>query len=357
MELSRYKYLCFILSNHVIENDFCSSVKEVSALHRVYRLSDKWQLLYRTILSTHVFLYCCNITFVGLCELLVCGFISMLVYLTHIISMAVLLTATNWRWSSFLASTQSVHVDYLAHQQASVSDCHWIDGCCELRCRWNVSSSSSSCGHSTNVSSTILTHILGHSAADSNALSLNASMNWILYWLQQVIHQRDREDPAAVRRGDMSNRIAVHAWDQQHRVDSWENASVLKQEPGYWKRGVIEAIEIQRHAENTNLDCGSTLNPIWTLFLWPVWSTCPPPNHFSVCIILPYHITSCLPIYPCHYFVLLFLLVYLCYQSLQLIEVHGQKRSVTTCYYKLNKTLQVIKKSLPVMKKTLQVKA
>ena len=70
MELSQYKYLCFILSNHVIENDFCSSVKEVSALHRVYRLSDKWQLLYRTILSTHVFLHCCNITFVGLCELL-----------------------------------------------------------------------------------------------------------------------------------------------------------------------------------------------------------------------------------------------------------------------------------------------
>ena len=55
-------------------------------------------------------------------------------------------------------------------------------------------------------------------------------------------------------------------WDQQHRVD-WENASVLRQQPGYWKRRVLEAIEIQRHAENTNLDCGLTLNSIWTPFL------------------------------------------------------------------------------------------
>ena len=44
---------------------------------------------------------------------------------------------------------------------------NWIDGCCELRSRWNVSSSSSSYGHSTNVSSTYLTHILGHNTADS----------------------------------------------------------------------------------------------------------------------------------------------------------------------------------------------
>ena len=74
------------------------------------------------------------------------------------------------------------------------------------------------------------------------------------------------EHKAAVRRGDMNNGIAVYAWEHQHRVD-WENASVLKQEPGYWKRRVLEAIEIQRHAESANLDCGLTLNPIWTPFL------------------------------------------------------------------------------------------
>ena len=37
------------------------------------------------------------------------------------------------------------------------------------------------------------------------------------------------------------NGIAVRAWDNKHRVD-WENASVLKQEHGYWKRRVREAI-------------------------------------------------------------------------------------------------------------------
>ena len=45
------------------------------------------------------------------------------------------------------------------------------------------------------------------------------------------------EHKAAVRRGDTNNGIAVHAWEHQHRVN-WENGSVLKQEPGYWKRKI-----------------------------------------------------------------------------------------------------------------------
>ena len=53
------------------------------------------------------------------------------------------------------------------------------------------------------------------------------------------------EHKAAVRRGDMNNEITVHAWDHQHRVDR-ENASVLKQEPEYWKRRVLEAIQALR---------------------------------------------------------------------------------------------------------------
>ena len=77
----------------------------------------------------------------------------------------------------------------------------------------------------------------------------------------RTLQKRLVEQKAAVRRGDTNNGIAVHAWDQQHRVD-WENASVLRQQPGYWKRRVLEAIEIQRHVDNTNLDCGLTLNSI-----------------------------------------------------------------------------------------------
>ena len=32
-----------------------------------------------------------------------------------------------------------------------------------------------------------------------------------------------KEISGTVRRGDMNNRIAVHAWEHQHRVD-WENS-------------------------------------------------------------------------------------------------------------------------------------
>ena len=83
---------------------------------------------------------------------------------------------------------------------------------------------------------------------------------------RRSLKKRLVEHKAAVRREDTNNGIAMHAWEHQHRVD-WENASILKQEPRYWKRRVLEAIEIQKHAENTNLDCGLTLNPIWTSFL------------------------------------------------------------------------------------------
>ena len=80
------------------------------------------------------------------------------------------------------------------------------------------------------------------------------------------LKKRLAEHKAAVKRGDVKNGIAVHAWEHQHRVD-WDEASVLTQEPRYWKRRVLEAVEIQKHVENTNLDCGLSLNPIWTPYL------------------------------------------------------------------------------------------
>ena len=73
------------------------------------------------------------------------------------------------------------------------------------------------------------------------------------------------EHKAAVKRGDMKNGIAVHAWEEQHRVN-WDEASVLAQEPRYWRR-ILEAMEIKKHTENTNLDCGLSLNSIWTAYL------------------------------------------------------------------------------------------
>ena len=73
------------------------------------------------------------------------------------------------------------------------------------------------------------------------------------------------EHKSAVRRGDERNGIAAYAKRYKHEVD-WERAEVLEQKPRYWKRRVLEAIEIQSHARTTNLDCGLKLHPIWTPF-------------------------------------------------------------------------------------------
>ena len=74
------------------------------------------------------------------------------------------------------------------------------------------------------------------------------------------------EHKAAVRRGDTKNGIAVHAWEEQHRVN-WDEASVLTQELRYWRRRIVEAVEIKKQTENTNLDCGLTLDSIWSAYL------------------------------------------------------------------------------------------
>ena len=98
------------------------------------------------------------------------------------------------------------------------------------------------------------------SASLTHILSCFASS--VLSFLQK----RLTEHKAAVRRGDRNNGIAVYAWDHDHRVD-WEAARVLEQEPCYWKRRTLEAIHIMSHGNTTNLDCGLTLNSIWTPFL------------------------------------------------------------------------------------------
>ena len=71
---------------------------------------------------------------------------------------------------------------------------------------------------------------------------------------------------AAVRRGDKNNEVAVHAWEQQHHVD-WERGKIIDSEQHYTKRRVLEAIWIHKTNINSNLDCGLSLNQIWTLFL------------------------------------------------------------------------------------------
>ena len=97
------------------------------------------------------------------------------------------------------------------------------------------------------------------------------------------------EHRAAAKRGDTKNGITVHAWEHQHRVDL-DEASVLAEEPRYW---ILEAMEIQKHAENTNLDCGLAFSPIWALYL-SLWLVSPHIYHVRVLIFI---ITS-FPAYP-----------------------------------------------------------
>jgi hypothetical protein len=77
------------------------------------------------------------------------------------------------------------------------------------------------------------------------------------------LQKRLVEHRAAVKRSEKYNAIAVHAWEHGHRVD-WDYARVLRQESVYWRRRTLEAIEIRRHGETTNVDCGLMLSPYWT---------------------------------------------------------------------------------------------
>ena len=86
-----------------------------------------------------------------------------------------------------------------------------------------------------------------------------------------------REQRAVVRRGDRNNGIAVHAWDNDHRVD-WDRAKVIAQESYYWKRRTLEAIHIEvwMHHESR---------------LWPLYEPSMAPLLFTV--ILPLLLSFC----------------------------------------------------------------
>ena len=70
------------------------------------------------------------------------------------------------------------------------------------------------------------------------------------------------EHKEIVKRGDTKNGIAVHALEQQHRVN-WDKASALVQGGEYWK--LWRFGDMPRM--NTNLDCGLSLNSIWAPYL------------------------------------------------------------------------------------------
>ena len=80
------------------------------------------------------------------------------------------------------------------------------------------------------------------------------------------LKRRLTEHKGAVKREDRKNGIATHTWDHEHRVN-WEEARVVRTEPHYWKRRMLEALRIQSIGNTSNLDCGLTLNPVWVPFI------------------------------------------------------------------------------------------
>ena len=71
------------------------------------------------------------------------------------------------------------------------------------------------------------------------------------------------EHKAAVRRGDRNNGIAVHAWDEDHRID-WKGANIKEQ---LWKRKALEAVHICMQPNTHSLDRGLILSDVWLPFM------------------------------------------------------------------------------------------
>ena len=84
----------------------------------------------------------------------------------------------------------------------------------------------------------------------------------------RTLEKRLSEHRGAVKRNDLKNGIAVHAWKTQHRVD-WEAATVKQVEMNHTRRKVIEAIHIKKQKVTSNLDCGRSLSPVWQPLLSP----------------------------------------------------------------------------------------
>ena len=86
------------------------------------------------------------------------------------------------------------------------------------------------------------------------------------------LQKRLSEHKAAVKRGDRSNGIAVHVWDEGHQVN-WDGATVMEIESHQGRRKILEAIQIQGHPKTANLDRGFTVNHVWHNFINPPINT------------------------------------------------------------------------------------
>ena len=88
----------------------------------------------------------------------------------------------------------------------------------------------------------------------------------------RTMQKRVTEHKTAVWKYDKNNGIAVHAWSEDHRIDC-EAARVRARALQYWKRMVVEALQIQQQSSRMNLDCGLDISSIWKPLLTAERST------------------------------------------------------------------------------------
>ena len=81
---------------------------------------------------------------------------------------------------------------------------------------------------------------------------------------KRTLKVRLGEHKQAVKRGNPKNGIAVHAHKTQHGID-WNGMD-------YWKRRIIEAIQIKTSSETMNLDSGLQLSSVWNPILNPPYT-------------------------------------------------------------------------------------
>ena len=79
----------------------------------------------------------------------------------------------------------------------------------------------------------------------------------------RTLKVRIKEHERAVRVSDTTNGIAVHSNNFEHQID-WKSAKVIHHEPHYYKRKVVESLNITGIKDKSmNLDVGLRLNPTW----------------------------------------------------------------------------------------------
>ena len=95
-----------------------------------------------------------------------------------------------------------------------------------------------------------------------------------IWEMGRTLEKRLSKHTTAVKKNDLKNGIALHAWANQHQVN-WEAATVKGERRRYWKQRVLESLYTSCTAENDLLI--KTFCAFFKLMLWSNISslTCP----------------------------------------------------------------------------------